>query len=132
MSAPIFRDFMIAALKNVPATPFRTPPGVQLYRVNPSTGLPPGPGEPAIWEPFKIGTNPPTNRNFALVWSAAHEGQQGQTSAPGDAAAAGAMLPGTVVSGAVVPGIVAPVTAQDNGTAPVQRDAPRSGTGGLY
>lgn len=27
VSAPIFRDFMIAALKNVPATPFEAPPG---------------------------------------------------------------------------------------------------------
>jgi penicillin-binding protein 1A len=119
VSAPIFRDFMTAALKDTPATPFRTPPGVQLYRVNPATGLPPEPGEPAIWEPFKIGTNPTTNRNFALNWSGNNEDQNG---APGDTAAPGASAAGAA----------APVTAQDNGAAPAQRDAPRSGTGGLY
>ena len=78
VAAPIFRDFMIAALKDRPATEFRTPPGVQLYRVNPTTGLPPGPGEPAIWEAFKSGTGPTTNRDLGL---------QG-TPGSGDAAAA--------------------------------------------
>lgn len=123
VSAPIFRDFMIAALKNVPAAPFRTPPGVQLYRVNPSTGLPPEPGEPAIWEPFKIGTNPTTHRNFALNWSGENEGSQGQIGGPGETAGGGE---------AGAPGAPAPVAAQDNGGAPAQHDAPRSGTGGLY
>jgi penicillin-binding protein 1A len=37
--APVFRDFMIAALKDAPATAFRPPPGLRLYRVNPSTGV---------------------------------------------------------------------------------------------
>jgi penicillin-binding protein 1A len=66
VAAPIFRDFMIAALKDEPATEFRTPPGVQLYRVNPTSGLPPGHGEPAIWQAFKTGTDPSTNRNLGL------------------------------------------------------------------
>ena len=119
VSAPIFRDFMMAALQNVPATPFRTPPGVQLYRVNPATGVPPQPGEAAIWEPFKLGTNPTTNRNFALNWSAGNEGSQGQNGEPGEPVAAGA-------------GAAAPLTAQGNGAPPAPHDAPRSGTGGLY
>jgi penicillin-binding protein 1A len=66
VAAPIFRDFMIAALKDEPPTEFRTPPGVQLYRVSPTTGLPPGPGEAAIWQAFKTGTDPTTNRNLGL------------------------------------------------------------------
>ncbi|NJM92167.1 MAG: hypothetical protein HC861_05595 [Rhodospirillaceae bacterium] len=33
-SAPIFRDFMMEALKNEPATPFRVPPGIRLVRVD--------------------------------------------------------------------------------------------------
>ena len=122
VSAPIFRDFMLAALANAPATPFRTPPGVQLYRVNPATGLPPEPGEAAIWEPFKTGTNPMTNRNFALNWSASNEGSPGENGGAGEAAAAGS--PGA--------GGAAPVAAQETGAATAPRDAPRGGTGGLY
>jgi penicillin-binding protein 1A len=105
VAAPIFRDFMIAALKDEPATEFRIPPGVQLFRVNPATGLPPGPGEPAIWEAFKTGTNPNTNRDLGLG------GVPGEAS-PADAAAA---------------------TASDAGAAtPLPGTIPASGTGGLY
>ena len=52
VAAPIFRDFMIAALKDEPATEFRTPPGLRMYRVSPTTGLPASGGEPAIWEAY--------------------------------------------------------------------------------
>ena len=38
LSAPIFRDFMIEALQDKPATPFRVPPGVRLVKVNEKTG----------------------------------------------------------------------------------------------
>ncbi|MGC2200350.1 MAG: penicillin-binding protein 1A, partial [Stellaceae bacterium] len=53
VAAPVFRDFMIAALKDAPATPFRSPPGMRLYRVSAATGLPVGAGEPAIYEAYK-------------------------------------------------------------------------------
>jgi penicillin-binding protein 1A len=66
VAAPIFRDFMIAALKDVPAKEFRTPPGLRMYRVNPSTGLPAGTGEPAIWEGYQPGTEPGKDRNRGL------------------------------------------------------------------
>ena len=33
IAAPVFRDFMITALKDAPATAFRTPPGLRVYRV---------------------------------------------------------------------------------------------------
>jgi penicillin-binding protein 1A len=62
----VFRDFMIAALKDAPATAFRTPPGMRLYRVNPSTGLPAAAGEPAIYEAYKPGTEPGKNRNLGM------------------------------------------------------------------
>ena len=64
--APIFRDFMIAALKDEPATAFRTPPGMRLYRVSAATGLPAGAGEPAIYEAYKPGTEPGKNRDRGL------------------------------------------------------------------
>jgi penicillin-binding protein 1A len=66
VAAPIFRDFMIAALKDAPATAFRTPPGMRLYRVSAATGLPAGAGEAAIYEAYKPGTEPGHNRNFGL------------------------------------------------------------------
>src|SRR5262249_16236680 len=66
IAAPIFRDFMIAALKDAPATPFRSPPGMRLYRVSAATGLPVGGGEPAIYEAYKPGTEPGQNRNLGL------------------------------------------------------------------
>ena len=66
VAAPVFRDFMIAALKDAPATAFRTPPGMRLYRVSAATGLPAGGGEPAIYEAYKPGTEPGQNRNLGL------------------------------------------------------------------
>ena len=60
LSAPIFRDFMIEALKDKPATPFRVPPGVRLVKVNEKTGERWVAGDEglAIWEAFKPGTEP--------------------------------------------------------------------------
>lgn len=59
VTAPIFRDFMRAALKGQPAIPFRVPPGIRLVRVNPTTGLPArGQGGRVILEAFKPGSEP--------------------------------------------------------------------------
>jgi penicillin-binding protein 1A len=58
-AAPIFRDFMAAALKDKPATEFRIPPGIRLVRVNPTTGQLARPGDRnVIYEAFKPGTEP--------------------------------------------------------------------------
>jgi len=58
-AAPVFRDFMMEALKDKPATPFRVPPGIRLVRVNPATGRPAQEGEGnVIYEAFKPGTGP--------------------------------------------------------------------------
>lgn len=58
VAAPIFKDFMAAALDGK-ATPFRIPPGVSLVRVDHETGLPamPGTGN-VILEAFKPGQTP--------------------------------------------------------------------------
>ena len=66
VAAPIFRDFMIAALKDSPPTEFRTPPGLRMYRVGTASGLPAGSGEPGIWEAYKSGTEPGQNRGLGL------------------------------------------------------------------
>ncbi|HEY8871549.1 MAG TPA: penicillin-binding protein 1A [Stellaceae bacterium] len=66
LAAPIFRDFMIAALKDSPPTEFRTPPGLRMYRVNPGNGLPAGAGDGAILEGYKPGTEPGKDRDRGL------------------------------------------------------------------
>ncbi|NQV83314.1 MAG: penicillin-binding protein 1A [Rhodospirillales bacterium] len=59
VSAPLFRDFMAAALENKKALPFRIPPGIRLVRVNAVTGKQARPGDKkVILEAFKPGTIP--------------------------------------------------------------------------
>ena len=59
VAAPIFRDFMRAALAGKPAIPFRIPPGVRMVRVNSKTGRLARSGEKdIILEAFKTGTEP--------------------------------------------------------------------------
>ena len=105
VAAPVFRDFMIAALKDAPATAFRTPPGMRLYRVSAATGLPVGAGEPAIYEAYKPGTEPGQNRNLGL------QRVSGEDETP------------IASTGGLEPGDIAPAPP---------RGAPASGTGGLY
>jgi len=57
-TAPIFRDFMKMALKDVPDTPFRVPPGIKLISVDVASGMR-GAGPGSILEAFKPGTEPP-------------------------------------------------------------------------
>jgi penicillin-binding protein 1A len=106
LAAPVFRDFMIAALKDAPATAFRTPAGMRLYRVSAATGLPAGAGETAIYEAYKPGTEPGKNRNLGLQ-RAPSEDDETPLAASG-ATDVGERLP------------------------PPIRGAPASGTGGLY
>jgi penicillin-binding protein 1A len=62
VAAPIFRDFMMEALADEPAIPFRIPPGIKLVRVNAETGQRAQAGdEKMIFEAFKVGTEPTGN-----------------------------------------------------------------------
>jgi penicillin-binding protein 1A len=59
IAAPIFRDFMIEALADKPATPFRVAPGLRLVRVDLHTGQrPTSDSTQIILEAFKPGTEP--------------------------------------------------------------------------
>ncbi|HEY1708691.1 MAG: penicillin-binding protein 1A [Rhizomicrobium sp.] len=59
VAAPIFRDFMKAALADQPPTPFRVPPGIDLVSVDRTTGAQAAPGSPhSLLEAFKAGTEP--------------------------------------------------------------------------
>jgi penicillin-binding protein 1A len=58
-ASTIFRDFMLEALKDKPATPFRVPRGLTMVRVNAKTGQPAQAGDRnVILEAFKPGTQP--------------------------------------------------------------------------
>jgi penicillin-binding protein 1A len=81
--APVFRDFMKEALEGQPAIPFRIPPNLSMVRVNPQTGLRAKPGDKAIWEAFKPGTEP------------GEDGQQQVLTGIGETAT---VIPGTVGS----------------------------------
>lgn len=59
LTAPIFRDFMMVALKDKPALPFRIPEGVRLVEVDADSGCLPAPDTRLIIiEAFKPGTEP--------------------------------------------------------------------------
>ena len=59
VAAPVFKDFMEIALKDQPAIPFRTPPGIRLVRIDARTGEPARPGDKdVILEAYKDGTSP--------------------------------------------------------------------------
>ena len=59
LAAPIFNEFMTAALKDAPLVDFRMPAGLQLIAINRKTGMEARQGEPdVIYEAFKPGTGP--------------------------------------------------------------------------
>ncbi len=67
VAAPIFRDFMLAALKDRPAVTFRVPNGVEHVEVDADTGCQPGPDTRLIiTEAFRPGSAP-TERCAAPV-----------------------------------------------------------------
>jgi penicillin-binding protein 1A len=135
VAAPIFRDFMAAALKNQPAIPFRIPPGIELVRVNATTGQLARPGDKTvIYEAFKPGTEPTGNGPVAVTGTPAMvddedaaslgEGPGADTGdSSGTAATAPSPTPVATTPAAPLPAIV---------PAPTPATVPASGTGGLY
>ena len=68
VSAPIFRDFMKAALADAPPTPFRVAPGIELVPVNAISGEPVAAGSAgSIMEAFKAGSAPGEANAYAGV-----------------------------------------------------------------
>jgi penicillin-binding protein 1A len=66
VAAPIVRDFMLEALKDKPAVPFRQPPGIKLVRINRHTGARADSGDAdSIVEAFKPNTDPPDSAAIA-------------------------------------------------------------------
>ena len=140
VAAPIFRDFMIEALKDTPAIDFRIPPGMQVYRVSAATGLPVTGDGPAIYEAYKPGTAPgksarlDSERNLGDENDAAAgnagTGDTGMSDSDSDTGAGGVGDTGQADAGALGPPPA--LSAGGNGAALPPRGAPASGTGGLY
>ena len=63
VAGPIFRDFMIEALKGQPNIPFRMPTGVRLVKVDPTTGKP-SHEKNAIDEAFRLTDEITTNEKI--------------------------------------------------------------------
>ena len=84
VAAPVFRDFMIDALKDKPGTPFRIPPGIRLVRIDAATGQRANSStKKVIFEAFKPGTEPSdTPANVIEGIGVADQGGN-QTSTPG-------------------------------------------------
>jgi len=86
-AAPVFRDFMAAALKDKPATAFRIPQGIRLVRVNAATGQPARPGDrTVIYEAFKPGTE---SNGDSVVVSGQGLGEPGAATMPAGAPGGG-------------------------------------------
>ncbi|MDX3929005.1 MAG: penicillin-binding protein 1A [Shinella sp.] len=59
LAAPIFNEFMMAAVEGTPPSKFIVPEGMKLIAVNRKTGMQSSPGDPdTIMEAFKPGTGP--------------------------------------------------------------------------
>jgi penicillin-binding protein 1A len=126
VAAPVFRDFMAAALKDKPAIPFRIPPGIRLVRVDASTGQLARPGDKnVIYEAFKPGTEP---TNDAVVPAVV----RGPISDDEDAASLGGPAEETAPSDGTPAITTASPSAPTVPTSAPPRSVPSSGTGGLY
>jgi penicillin-binding protein 1A len=81
-AAPIFRDFFIDILRDKPPTPFRVPKEIRLIKVNVKTGQKATRGKGVIWEAFKKGNGPDSNRNLLGVRMTQEKDEPGAVARP--------------------------------------------------
>ncbi|HEY7992105.1 MAG TPA: penicillin-binding protein 1A [Stellaceae bacterium] len=128
VAAPVFRDFMAAALKDKPPVPFRIPPGITLVRVDHATGELPYPGDKAvILEAFKPGTQPTVVANEEGGPQHFVDDEDAASLAPAGGDDTINPLPTTAAANPGETGLPQPV--QQIGP---RQAAPSTGTGGLY
>ncbi len=135
VAAPVFKDFMSAALQDTPGIPFRVPPGIRLVRVNATTGRLAEPGDKnLIFEAFKPGSEPTGDEPPVVLGDVPQWGGSPDGPLPppgvgdmGDAGASGvsALPPGAPAPGATITPLPLPKPVPT-------RTAPATGTGGLY
>jgi penicillin-binding protein 1A len=87
LAAPVFRDFMKAAIGSQPPVPFRIPPGIKMVRVDSHSGRRTGGGGPGtVLEAFKFGTEPGSGyaaRGDAFASSGSGDEDDGPASSTG-------------------------------------------------
>jgi len=133
-AAPIFRDFMAAALKDTPGIPFRVPPGIRLVRVNATTGQLARSGDrPVIFEAFKPGTEPTGDEPPVVVGDVTPaDSDEPMSAGPGDSGESTPLSAATAPAlPSLPPGPTPPSSTPAAAPAPA-RTAPAGGTGGLY
>ncbi len=87
VAAPIFKEFMQEALRDVPPMPFRVPPGIRQVRIDANDGTRAQPGDKeVIWEAFLIGTEP-TSQVFILDGKGISPVHSMQTASPEESSA---------------------------------------------
>ena len=144
-AAPIFRDFMVAALKDQPAVPFPEGSGGEMVMINAYSGQATVAGDPnAVLMAYRPSTSPSerrTNANPAMAGMAGAPSQQEASDAIDGATPDGQMAAAPGASqgpfGSMGGSPMMPVNARAPGAIPagtVVRAPPRimPGTGGLY
>ncbi len=118
VAVPIFRSFIMAAIKDKPAIPFRVPPGLRMVRVNPETEmLASASDKNAIWEAFVPGTEPQEDSPRPIL----------------DGSVTGSASEGAAAALAATPASPPPPAAAQVLAPPAPAPAPvTQGTGGLY
>ncbi len=126
---PVFRRFMEEALKDMPVTPFRMPPGVTLVEVNASSGRRTSPDDPnAILEAFVKGEEPTGGDDIAPVVSAPYM-NDGSLDSTGQSAVQGEFDPSIADEDAAAAPYTVPAGTP---LAPLPASPALQGTGGLY
>lgn len=125
VALPVFHKFMEAALKDVPAMPFRTPPGIKHIRVNAHTGARAQPGDTnVIWEAFVQGTEP--GDSPVMIEDTSAYGPTPSASDGGGVFNNG----GAIINGST--GTVSPMPLPTPEPSPGSGSEATTGTGGLY
>lgn len=120
LAVPVFKEFIKAALEDIPATPFRVPDDVRIVQVNARTGKPTNASDPnAIWEPFLDGTEPTDNSPFSS------ENGDRATSENNDSSYDGVYKPPSISTPLPAKEMLTPNPDDRSGTS-------LEGTGGLY
>jgi penicillin-binding protein 1A len=133
VAAPVFRDFMAAALKDTPGIPFRVPPGIRLTRVNATTGQLARVGDrPVIFEAFKPGTEPSGDEPPVVVGDVTPaDSDEPMAAGPADSGDSAPLNLSSVPASPTAP--VMPQSPPTPAGAPAPaRTVPAGGTGGLY
>ncbi|HWI26376.1 MAG TPA: penicillin-binding protein 1A [Stellaceae bacterium] len=136
VAAPVFRAFMAAALKDKPAIPFRIPPGIELVRVNATTGQLARPHDKTvIYEAFKPGTEPtgegtPVASGAPTLTDDEDAASMGETG--GEMPAIGTASAPAAMSSPAARALPQAPTSVMSPAPPPPPTVPASGTGGLY